>query len=75
MNPHLAHHPVPASTCPRCGRTNECSPARSGRFDVTCWCSSATIDREALLGLGSAARTYACLCQACVESLRPVPHP
>ncbi|MED5622073.1 cysteine-rich CWC family protein [Ideonella sp. BN130291] len=57
--------PLPNLRCPLCGGPNDCAPARCGRFDVDCWCSRATVSREALARVPEAQRNQACLCPRC----------
>jgi hypothetical protein len=60
-----AQEPLREPTCPLCGGANGCVPAATGRFDQTCWCTKAVIDREALARLRAAAKGRACLCARC----------
>ena len=57
--------PLPACACPLCGAANGCAVARSGRFEVDCWCRRASPSPEALGGVPAALRARACLCPAC----------
>jgi len=59
--------PLPAFACPLCGAANGCAVARSGSFEVDCWCRRATPSLEALARVPAALRARACLCPACLS--------
>lgn len=61
----------PNTTCPVCGKSNQCVPARTGTFTQPCWCENITIDAERLARIPEAARGEACLCPACAGLARP----
>jgi hypothetical protein len=56
--------PLPNLQCPRCGKPNECAPAKCGTFDVDCWCRNVSIDPARLAEVD---RSDACLCRECVQ--------
>ena len=58
--------PVRDPACPLCGAANGCAVARSGRFEVDCWCRHAVASAEALARVPAAVRGRACLCPACL---------
>lgn len=62
---------LPALVCPLCGGANQCAPASSGTLDVPCWCTKATIDREALARVPKAFVDKACLCPRCAGLMGP----
>lgn len=51
--------------CPLCGGPNACAPARCGRYDVACWCTSARFPPELLARVPEAQRGLACICAGC----------
>ena len=61
------HDEVPYSFCPLCGGANQCAPASTGRLEVECWCTKATISREALARIPSELINKACLCPRCAS--------
>lgn len=69
--------PLPNTICPLCGGANECAPSSSGSLDVECWCTKATISREALARVPAESVNKACLCPRCAgvvgEAARAAP--
>lgn len=65
--------PLPNTTCPLCGGSNQCTPANTGRFDPECWCTKAAISPEALAKIPAAMVNKACLCPRCAAGLPPTP--
>jgi hypothetical protein len=47
--------------CPLCGGANQCAPASAGTLDVECWCTQATISRDALARVPAELVDKACL--------------
>lgn len=71
-------HPLPNHLCPLCGAANQCAPARAGRFDVECWCTSTPVSTEALARVPAELVDKACLCPRCaagVHAADPVAAP
>ncbi|MEO8310453.1 MAG: cysteine-rich CWC family protein [Caldimonas sp.] len=60
--------PAPHLICPLCGGANACAPAQSGRFDVACWCTTASFDAGLLARVPEALRGVSCICSACATS-------
>lgn len=69
--PPPSANPLPAFTCPLCGRANQCAVAAAGRFDVPCWCSGAVIHPAVLARVAPADQGRACLCPACARGAAP----
>jgi cysteine-rich CWC protein len=65
--------PAPNLACPLCGGANACAPARSGRFDTACWCTTVSFAPELLARLPAAQRGVSCLCPACAASAATAP--
>lgn len=63
--------PLPNTTCPLCGGSNQCTPANTGRFDPECWCTKAAISPEALAKIPPELVNKACLCPRCAAGLPP----
>jgi hypothetical protein len=61
--------PLPNTICPLCGGSNQCAPASTGTLDAECWCTKATISREALARVPPALVDKACLCPRCAAGL------
>lgn len=59
--------PLPNTVCPLCGGSNECQPARTGSFEVDCWCRTTPVSPEALARVPPAQRDLACLCPRCAS--------
>ena len=57
--------PSAAARCPLCGGPNGCVPAATGRFDVPCWCASATFSERLLARVPAEQRGVSCICAAC----------
>jgi len=57
----------PSLSCPLCGGTNACAPARSGRFEEPCWCEAATFSAALLARVPAPLRNVACVCAACAR--------
>jgi len=55
--------------CPLCGGSNQCAPAKSGSFEVDCWCRTAQISREALARIPPELAGKACLCPHCAAAI------
>jgi hypothetical protein len=66
---HPAMKPLPNHICPLCGGANQCAPAAAGRFDVQCWCTTATVSAEAIARIPPELRDKACLCPRCAAGL------
>jgi hypothetical protein len=65
--------PAPDPTrCPLCGASNQCGMAAGS---TECWCFGATVSKEALERLPSAARGVACLCARCAAGVAPGAEP
>lgn len=62
---------LPNRICPLCGGANLCAPATAGTLDVPCWCTKATIDREALARVPTDLVDKACLCPRCAGLMGP----
>lgn len=62
---------LPHAVCPLCGGANRCAPAASGTLDVPCWCTRATVSREALERVPAEWRGKACLCPRCAGVVDP----
>jgi hypothetical protein len=58
--------PLPNLHCPRCGKPNQCAPAKSGSFDTPCWCTNITVNPDVIATLGG--RRDACLCHECAQA-------
>lgn len=56
---------APASRCPLCGGPNRCVPAATGRFELPCWCVSATFSERLLARVPAGQRGVSCICAAC----------
>jgi hypothetical protein len=55
---------VDPSTCPLCGKPNECALARGAR---SCWCFDEAIPAEVLARVPPEAQGVACVCRACAR--------
>lgn len=51
--------------CPLCGGPNRCEPARVGRQDVPCWCTTASFSPELLARVPAHLQGQACICPRC----------
>ena len=60
---------LPNTVCPLCGGANACAPAREGRLDVPCWCTTAAIDPAALARVLPDLIDKACLCPRCAAGV------
>lgn len=65
--------PLPNRVCPRCGAANLCAPAASGSFDTECWCTRASVSRQALSEIPAELMGESCLCPACAALPDPRP--
>lgn len=59
----------PASTCPRCGRSNQCAQADAEAPATHCWCFEVRVERQVLDELPDEQRDRACLCPRCAQGL------
>ena len=50
--------------CPKCGQDNACAVARGGQIE-DCWCVSAQISAQVLVGL---APEQGCICAQCAQA-------
>ena len=66
-----AMQPLPNPICPLCGGANQCAPAKAGRFDVACWCTTAPVSQAALARVPAHLVNKACLCPRCAAGLPP----
>jgi hypothetical protein len=60
-----------ATTCPLCGRPNECAneiEKRTGIAQAKCWCTDATFSANLLARVPPQARRLACICAACAAA-------
>lgn len=64
---------LPQDQCPLCGGANQCAPARTGRLDVPCWCTTVAVPAEVLARIPQAQIRRACLCPRCAAGLDAVP--
>ena len=60
---------LPTTICPLCGGANQCAPASTGSLDVPCWCTKASISREALARVPAELVDKACLCPRCAGAV------
>jgi hypothetical protein len=63
--------PTPNLVCPLCGNPNECAAARSGSFDVPCWCVDVAIDAATLARIPAPLQGVSCLCPQCAAGGEP----
>ncbi|MDE2593851.1 MAG: cysteine-rich CWC family protein [Burkholderiales bacterium] len=56
------------SVCPLCGGPNGCEPARLGRQDVPCWCTTASFSPELLARVPADLKGRACICAKCAAA-------
>ena len=61
--------PLANAVCPLCGGANECTPAKSGEFDVECWCMRTRISPDALKRVPDEFVDKACLCPRCAADV------
>lgn len=59
---------ITPSQCPLCGQANRCAmelERSSGIAQAPCWCTTQSVDPEALAQLPPEALNQACLCPRC----------
>lgn len=59
---------LPNTVCPLCGGANHCAPASAGSLDVTCWCATVSVSKEALARVPADLVNKACLCPRCAAA-------
>lgn len=57
----------PATLCPACGASNDCTLAYPATAQQPCWCFSVSIDPAILEALPAELRNQACLCPRCAQ--------
>lgn len=69
VNREIAVQPLNEPACPACGGPNGCAVAASGRFEVDCWCKTATFSAELLARVPDHRKNKACICRACAQAV------
>jgi len=64
-----------ASTCPRCGQSNQCTQASAAAAVQHCWCFEAKVDPQVLAELPAEQRNLSCLCPRCAQGLPTTAQP
>lgn len=55
----------PNTTCPLCGKPNDCALAKTGRHDADCWCMHTPVNPASLARIPEPLQRKACLCRQC----------